>query len=195
MRNRTIVAVLGVALIGVPAVAQAKNEDKQGLAGYEEAVRHALKHGEYEKYERAYLRAYEKYADAFGVEAAGRNIVIFGELTEKGEKPAAKGEVTKDTAMFEASLTVPAEATTTVPAESAAATSAYSGGAGNSTVQCESGGDYSANTGNGYYGGYQFDSGTWDAYGDPAYAEASDAPPAAQDAAAASVPYDAWPNC
>ena len=59
---------------------------------------------------------------------------------------------------------------------------------------CESGGDYSANTGNGYYGGYQFDSGTWDAYGDPSYGEASEAPPAVQDAAAASAPYDAWPN-
>jgi hypothetical protein len=64
-----------------------------------------------------------------------------------------------------------------------------------STVECESGGDYSANTGNGYYGGWQFDSQTWDAYGDPAYAEANEAPPAVQDAAAASVPYDAWPNC
>lgn len=67
--------------------------------------------------------------------------------------------------------------------------------ASNSTVMCESGGDYSANTGNGYYGGYQFDSGTWDAYGDPAYGEANEAPAAVQDAAAASVPYDAWPNC
>jgi hypothetical protein len=66
---------------------------------------------------------------------------------------------------------------------------------GNATVMCESGGDYSANTGNGYYGGYQFDSGTWDAYGDPAYSEANEAPPEVQDAAAASVPYDAWPNC
>jgi hypothetical protein len=71
----------------------------------------------------------------------------------------------------------------------------YSGGVGNATVQCESSGDYSANTGNGYYGGYQFDSTTWDRYGDDAYPEASDAPPAVQDAAAASVPYDAWPNC
>jgi hypothetical protein len=64
-----------------------------------------------------------------------------------------------------------------------------------SVVQCESGGDYAADTGNGYYGGYQFDSSTWDAYGDPAYGEANEAPPAVQDAAAASVPYDAWPNC
>lgn len=77
----------------------------------------------------------------------------------------------------------------------AATEPSYSGGVGGSTVQCESGGDYAANTGNGYYGGYQFDSGTWDAYGDPAYGEANEAPPSVQDAAAASVPYDAWPNC
>ena len=82
------------------------------------------------------------------------------------------------------------------PDRGATATTSYSGGASSEHSRlCESGGDYAANTGNGYYGGYQFDSGTWDAYGDPAYAEASDAPPAAQDAAAASVPYDAWPNC
>jgi hypothetical protein len=62
-------------------------------------------------------------------------------------------------------------------------------------VMCESGGDYGINSGNGYYGGYQFDSQTWDAYGDPAYGEAHLAPPAVQDAAAAAVPYDAWPNC
>jgi Transglycosylase-like domain len=193
MRNRIAAAALGVALLGMPAAAQSKDENKEALAGYEEAVRHALKHGDYEKYEQDYLRAYDEYSDAFGVEAAGRNIVLFGEFTDKGEKPAAKAEVTKDTAMFEASLAAPAE--TTVPAESTTTTSTYSSGTSSSTVACESGGDYAANTGNGYYGGYQFDSGTWDAYGDPAYAEASDAPPAAQDAAAASVPYDAWPNC
>jgi hypothetical protein len=60
---------------------------------------------------------------------------------------------------------------------------------------CESGGDPTTNTGNGYYGAYQFDSQTWDAYGDPAYGEASDAPMSVQTAAANSVPYDAWPNC
>ena len=194
MRNRITAAVLGIALVGVPTVAQAKNENKEALAGYEEAVRHALKKGEYEKYEQDYLRAYDKYSDSFGVEAAGRNLVLFGALTKEGEQPAAKAEVTKDTAMFEGSLAAPAETTTTVPAESATTTT-YSSGAANATVMCESGGDYAANTGNGYFGGYQFDSGTWDAYGDSAYAEASDAPPAVQDAAAASVPYDAWPNC
>jgi hypothetical protein len=81
------------------------------------------------------------------------------------------------------------------PEPTYAAPAAGGGYASSSTVQCESGGDYSIDTGNGYYGAYQFDSSTWDAYGDPAYGEASEAPPAAQDAAAAAVPYDAWPNC
>jgi hypothetical protein len=75
-------------------------------------------------------------------------------------------------------------------------TATSTGGTGwSSVVECESGGDYSIDTGNGYYGAYQFDSGTWDAYGDPQYSEADEAPPSVQDAAAASVPYDAWPNC
>ncbi|MFC5146065.1 transglycosylase family protein [Streptomyces aureoversilis] len=37
-------------------------------------------------------------------------------------------------------------------------------------AQCESGGNWSINTGNGYYGGLQFDAGTWRAYGGTQYA-------------------------
>lgn len=37
-------------------------------------------------------------------------------------------------------------------------------------AQCESGGNWSANTGNGYYGGLQFSRGTWYSYGGGAYA-------------------------
>ncbi|MFD6352374.1 transglycosylase family protein [Nocardia tengchongensis] len=32
-------------------------------------------------------------------------------------------------------------------------------------VECEAGGDWTADTGNGYYGGLQFSPGTWRAYG------------------------------
>ena len=70
-----------------------------------------------------------------------------------------------------------------------------SGTSWDATAQCESGGDWSINTGNGYYGGLQFDSGTWDAYGNSAYGEASDAPMSEQTAAANRMPYDGWPNC
>ncbi|MHA6798198.1 transglycosylase family protein [Bounagaea algeriensis] len=37
-------------------------------------------------------------------------------------------------------------------------------------AQCESSGDWSANTGNGYYGGLQFDPNTWSAFGGSEYA-------------------------
>lgn len=41
-------------------------------------------------------------------------------------------------------------------------------------VQCESGGNYSINTGNGYYGAWQFDAGTWLANGGGQYAPTAD---------------------
>jgi len=37
-------------------------------------------------------------------------------------------------------------------------------------AQCESGGNWAINTGNGYYGGLQFSSSTWKAYGGRRYA-------------------------
>jgi uncharacterized protein YabE (DUF348 family) len=47
---------------------------------------------------------------------------------------------------------------------------------------CESGGNYQDNTGNGYYGAYQFGLGTWDRLG-TGYARADLAPPSVQDQA------------
>jgi hypothetical protein len=48
---------------------------------------------------------------------------------------------------------------------------APSGGSGvwDQLAQCESGGNWSINTGNGYYGGLQFSLGTWQAYGGSGY--------------------------
>ncbi|GGL87161.1 transglycosylase family protein [Nakamurella endophytica] len=48
--------------------------------------------------------------------------------------------------------------------------------------QCESGGNYQINTGNGYYGAYQFDLGTWRSVGGSGYP--NEASPATQDALA-----------
>ena len=63
--------------------------------------------------------------------------------------------------------------------------------------QCESGGNYSTNTGNGYYGAYQFTQGTWNSLGYPGLP--SDASPATQDAAAAQLAarsgFGQWPVC
>lgn len=156
--------------------------------------------------EEIYLERYAEAQREFGSATVGANVVDDG--TDKHDPYNVPDEIVKakaetlgnwlrppapppepvESASYESEETY-AEPTYTEPAPT------YSSGVSNSTVMCESGGDYAADTGNGYYGGYQFDSSTWDAYGDPAYGEANEAPPAVQDAAAASVPYDAWPNC
>ncbi|MER5472154.1 transglycosylase family protein [Streptomyces sp. NPDC002935] len=67
-------------------------------------------------------------------------------------------------------------------------------------AQCESGGNWHINTGNGYYGGLQFSAGTWRAYGGTAYAPTADkASRSAQIAVASKVQsaqgWGAWPTC
>lgn len=63
--------------------------------------------------------------------------------------------------------------------------------------QCESGGNYSINTGNGYYGAYQFDSRTWRGLGYSGMPH--QASPGTQDAAARKLQADRgwqpWPAC
>jgi LysM repeat protein len=67
-------------------------------------------------------------------------------------------------------------------------------------AQCESGGDWSINTGNGYYGGLQFSNSTWKAYGGTAYAPRADLASRAQQIAIARKTLagqgpGAWPVC
>jgi len=65
---------------------------------------------------------------------------------------------------------------------------------------CESGGDWSINTGNGYYGGLQFSQQTWEGFGGTDYASSADeASKGEQIAVAERVLAEqgegAWPNC
>ncbi|MCD9877493.1 LysM peptidoglycan-binding domain-containing protein [Streptomyces guryensis] len=67
-------------------------------------------------------------------------------------------------------------------------------------AQCESGGNWHINTGNGYYGGLQFSAGTWRAYGGSAYAPtAAGASRDQQITVATKVQHaqgwGAWPVC
>ena len=67
-------------------------------------------------------------------------------------------------------------------------------------AECESGGDWSINTGNGYYGGLQFSPDTWLAYGGDQYAATADqATPEQQVEIAQKVLAEqgpgAWPVC
>ncbi|MFI8101402.1 transglycosylase family protein [Streptomyces sp. NPDC086023] len=58
----------------------------------------------------------------------------------------------------------------TLPLLTAAPASAASVATWDKVAQCESSGNWSINTGNGYYGGLQFSKSTWDAFGGTAYA-------------------------
>lgn len=180
MRKRIAAAALGAALLGAPAAAYAY-EQSLGAEIHDAA-----------SYEQRYLEVYERYAGESGKRAAGRNIVLFGVREKDGDvRKARKPEVVEATDRISAALSGGSETPVTATATDGGAAAA------SSTAQCESGGDYGAVNPAGYYGAYQFDQSTWDAYAPEGYAGTNPAaaPPAVQDAAAASVPYDAWPSC
>ena len=67
-------------------------------------------------------------------------------------------------------------------------------------ANCESGGNWHINTGNGYYGGVQFSDGTWDAYGGERFASRADLATKAEQIVIAEKLLDAggwgsWPAC
>ncbi|MET3452984.1 transglycosylase family protein [Curtobacterium sp. 1544] len=79
----------------------------------------------------------------------------------------------------------------------AAPANAASGSTWDALAQCESGGNWAINTGNGYYGGLQFTLGTWQANGgagNPASASRG-AQIAVAERVLASQGWGAWPAC
>lgn len=67
-------------------------------------------------------------------------------------------------------------------------------------AQCESGGNWAINTGNGYYGGLQFSASTWAAFGGTAYASTADQASKSQqieiaEKVLAGQGKGAWPVC
>ncbi|MEU9407151.1 transglycosylase family protein [Streptomyces sp. NPDC048281] len=86
------------------------------------------------------------------------------------------------------------------PLMAAGSASAATASEWDTVAQCESGGNWSINTGNGYYGGLQFSASTWAAYGGTQYAaQANQASKAQQITIAEKVlaaqGRGAWPVC
>ncbi|QNE89221.1 transglycosylase family protein [Corynebacterium incognita] len=82
----------------------------------------------------------------------------------------------------------------------AAAPAVAGGGVWDSLAQCESGGDWSINTGNGFSGGLQFTPSTWAGFGGTAYAPSAHMATREQQIAVASKVqaaqgWGAWPAC
>jgi LysM repeat protein len=95
----------------------------------------------------------------------------------------------------------PASAAPASAAPASAVPAASSGGANWSAIAaCESGGNWSANTGNGFYGGLQFTEQTWLGYGGGQYAPSANLATEAQQIAVAEKVLagqgiGAWPVC
>jgi hypothetical protein len=125
-------------------------------------------------------------------------------LVVKDLYPALQAEylAALEKARVEEAFRAMAEAEAAAAAESSSSVSSSSSGSASGDYwaqvrECESGGDYSINSGNGYYGAYQFDQSTWQSVGGSGLP--SDASPEEQDMRAQML-YDQsgsspWPNC
>jgi len=79
-----------------------------------------------------------------------------------------------------------------------AAPAVAGGGVWDQLAKCEAGGNWAINTGNGYYGGLQFDAQTWRAYGGtglPHQNSREQQIAIAEKVVAARGGYGAWPSC
>ena len=139
-----------------------------------------------------------------GVE--GVRTVFFEKRTVNGEEVSrerVRDEVTAEPVSRQVTVGTRQPATVAAPAggnTGAAAPSVADGSVWDSLAQCESGGNWSINTGNGYHGGLQFSPSTWNAYGGQEYASyAYQATREQQIAVAEKVQqgqgWGAWPAC
>jgi resuscitation-promoting factor RpfB len=109
------------------------------------------------------------------------------------------GKVTSRTKTASALVRKPVTQVIVVGTKAPKRSSSGGGGSGvwDKIAQCESGGNWSINTGNGFYGGLQFSLGTWRAYGGTGMP--NKASKATQIAIARMVQADAgwgaWPAC
>jgi nucleoid-associated protein YgaU len=114
---------------------------------------------------------------------------------DNARKARSKGQARTTAVLTGAALLAPL-GVLTATGDAAAA----DGGVWDRIAQCESGGNWHINTGNGYYGGLQFSASTWRAYGGTAYAPTADQATRSQQIAVATQVqraqgWGAWPVC
>ena len=109
------------------------------------------------------------------------------------------GKVFKKVVLSQHVLRQPVSEIVKVGTQQAPTSNFASGGtAWDRIAQCESGGNWAANTGNGYYGGLQFNLGTWQSYGGsgrPDQNSREQQIAVAERVKAAEGGYGAWPVC
>jgi len=119
----------------------------------------------------------------------GAKVVTYFETWVDGKRESR--EVTSSRVTTAPVSRILAVGTKAKPTTSAPAGSAANAAMWDRIAACESGGNWAINTGNGYYGGLQFDSGTWLANGGGTYAARADLASRLQQIAVANVVYAA----
>jgi hypothetical protein len=116
---------------------------------------------------------------------------------ENGQMVFAKDPAWTAAPVHHSSVTWSPPAAPTHQAVASSSSSGVAGGVWAALRQCESGGNYSTNTGNGFSGAYQFTQQTWNSVG--MSGSPASASPAQQDAAAqklqAQQGWGPWPAC
>jgi uncharacterized protein YabE (DUF348 family) len=139
------------------------------------------------------------YTDQTEVTRAGRpgsRAVIYRITFENGRATARK--VLRSSVLREPVAQVVHVGTKSRPVVTPPSAPAVGYGVWDRIAQCESGGDWHANTGNGYYGGLQFSLGTWQSYGGsgrPDQNSREEQIRIAEKVRAAEGGYGAWPVC
>ncbi|OWY63404.1 hypothetical protein B7486_53320 [cyanobacterium TDX16] len=121
-----------------------------------------------------------------------------GELADRGEQNASQITQTQtDLERYPLAIRIADAQLFEARAQEAARRAAAAEGGWAALRRCESGGNYQTNTGNGFYGAYQFDLQTWQSVGGSGLP--SDAPPEEQDARAKALyaqrGAQPWPVC
>ncbi|GAB2746077.1 resuscitation-promoting factor [Amycolatopsis magusensis] len=126
-------------------------------------------------------------------EAGSKNVTY--RVTKENDKEVAREKLSEE-------ITKEAKPKKVRVGTKKAAVPAVSGGAvWDKLAHCESTGNWAANTGNGYYGGLQFNASTWKAYGGGQYAALPHQATREQQIAVATKlrddrgGYGAWPHC
>lgn len=192
MRRFIITAVIGAAALSAPSSASADWSECST------------------KLEHKYTTSYNKVVNMHGKRAPGRNIRKMGMrfIWKKGAEPVVFlttcHELRQSLHQLNELLSAPPYPTlvrsSVLPRQPPAGVNSAGVTAGpllQAIAQCESGGDPTTNTGNGFYGKYQFTLSTWQSVGGTGLP--SDAPEAVQDALAAKLlaqqGTSPWPVC
>ena len=110
------------------------------------------------------------------------------------------GDVVQRKVLRVSGVTAPVDEIVAVGTKERVETANFAGGGTvwDSLAACESGGNWAINTGNGYYGGLQFNLGTWQAYGGsglPSENSREQQIAVAERLRAATGGYGSWPHC